>query len=78
MVGSARRDELEIEALKLAPTARARLAEKLLESLENLSEEENASLWAEEAQRRDHAWDTGDVRGHPSADVFREARARLK
>ena len=42
-------DELETEALKLAPAARARLAEKLLESLETLSDEENAQLWAEEA-----------------------------
>lgn len=33
-------DELELEALKLAPRERARLAEKLLESLETLSDEE--------------------------------------
>ena len=46
-------NELEAEALKLDPKARARLAGKLLESLENLSEEENTRLWAEEAQRRD-------------------------
>lgn len=45
--------ELEVEALKLAPQERARLAEKLLESLENLSDDENARLWAEEAERRD-------------------------
>jgi hypothetical protein len=50
-------DEFEAEALKLAPGARARLAEKLRESLETLSEEESAQLWAEEAQRRDEAWD---------------------
>ena len=50
-------EELEVEALKLAPQERARLAEKLLESLENLSEDENAKLWAEEAKRRDQAWD---------------------
>ena len=35
-------EELEIEALKLAPQERARLAEKLLESLENLSEDETS------------------------------------
>ena len=49
--------ELEAEALKLDPKARARLAGKLLESLENLSEEENTRLWAEEAQRRDAEMD---------------------
>lgn len=41
--------ELEAEALKLDPKARARLAGKLLESLEDLSEEENLRLWVEEA-----------------------------
>ena len=46
-------DELEAEALKLDPQNRARLAEKLLASLEDLSEEETALLWAEEAARRD-------------------------
>jgi len=50
-------DELETEALKLKPEARARLAERLLDSLENLSDEENARLWAEEAERRSTAWD---------------------
>jgi hypothetical protein len=46
-------EEIEAEALKLAPQARARLAEKLLESLETLSDQENEALWAEEADRRD-------------------------
>jgi Putative addiction module component len=71
-------DDLEAEALKLAPNARARLAEKLLESLETLSDEENAQLWAEEAQRRDEAWEASGSRGHTAADAFRDARARLK
>ena len=71
-------DELETEALKLAPAARARLAERLLESLETLSDEENARLWAEEAQRRDEAWEASGSPGQAAADVLREARARLK
>ena len=71
-------EELEVEALKLAPQERARLAEKLLESLENLSEDENAKLWAEEAKRRDQAWDAEPGMGRPAAEVFRDARARLK
>jgi hypothetical protein len=71
-------EELEVEALKLAPRDRARLAEKLLQSLESLSDEENAKLWAEEAQRRDQAWDADPAMGRPAADVFRDARARLK
>ena len=71
-------EELEIEALKLSPHERARLAEKLLQSLENLSDEENAALWAAEAKRRDRAWDRDLTMGRPSQDVFREERARLK
>ncbi len=71
-------EELEVEALKLAPQERARLAEKLLESLENLSDDENARLWAEEAERRDQAWDVDPTMSRPAADVFRDARARLK
>ena len=71
-------DELEAEAMKLAPAARARLAQRLLESLEALSDEENARLWAEEAHRRDQAWESGGGPGDKAADVFREARAGLK
>jgi hypothetical protein len=73
-----RADELEVEALQLAPPDRARLAERLLVSLETLSDDENARLWGEEAQRRDQAWATDPTMGRPAADVWRDARARLK
>jgi hypothetical protein len=69
-------NELEVEALKLDPKARARLAGKLLKSLEDLSEEENAMLWAEEANRRDAEMDADPDSGISAADVFREARAK--
>jgi broad specificity phosphatase PhoE len=69
-------EELVHEALKLAPHDRARLAERLLESLENLTDEENAKLWAEEAKRRDAAWE--DSKARPAADVLKDARTRLK
>jgi len=71
-------EEIEAEALKLDPKARARLAEKLLESLEQLSEAENARLWAEEAERRDADWDARADAGRPAGDVLRSARAKLK
>jgi hypothetical protein len=70
------REEVETEALKLSPQERARLAERLLESLENLSDDENAAIWAEEARRRDAAWD--DASSRSSADILRDARANLK
>ena len=69
-------DELAAEALKLKPKARARLAERLLDSLENLSDEENAHLSAEAAERRAAAWDASAGSGRPAADVFRDAKTR--
>ena len=70
-------DEVESAALNLAATQRARLAEWLLESLEQLSDEENAKLCAEEAVRRDQEWDTDPSVGRPARDVMRDAFAKL-
>ena len=70
-------EELEAAALKLDPKDRARLAERLLDSLEQLSAEENARLWAEEAQRRSDAMDAGSLASRAAEDVFRDARTRL-
>ncbi|HVR29018.1 MAG TPA: addiction module protein [Thermoanaerobaculia bacterium] len=69
-------EELEAAALKLDPKARARLAERLLDSLEQLSPEENARIWAEEAQRREGALDAGSLSSRSAGEVFRDARAR--
>lgn len=70
-------DELEAAALRLEPRDRARLAERLLDSLETLSPEENTRLWAEEAQRRAEAMDAGVLSSRPADVVFRDARSRL-
>ena len=71
-------DEIESAVLKLAAADRARLAERLLESLEQLSDEENTKLWAEEAIRRDKEWDADPSVGRPAQDVMRDAFAKLK
>jgi len=71
-------EELEAEALKLDPGSRAKLAQKLLGSLEELSEEENALLWAEEAQRRDAEMTTDPGAGRDADDIFRDARSRIR
>ena len=71
-------DEIEAEVVKLDRQARARLARKLLESLETLPEAENEQLWAEEAERRDADWDRAPESARPAVDVLRDARARLK
>ena len=70
-------EQVEDEALKLKPEARAELAEKLLRSLEDLSDEDIERLWAEEAVRRDADLDSGNAKMRDAEDVFREARARI-
>ena len=71
-------EEIEAEALKLDPKARARLAGKLLESLDSLSDEENSVIWAEEAERRDASLDDDPSLARPADDVFKSARSNLK
>jgi hypothetical protein len=71
-------DDIEAAVLKLDAQARARLAKKLLESLEILSDEDNERLWTEEADRRDADWGSAPGSGRPATDVLRDARAKLK
>jgi putative addiction module component (TIGR02574 family) len=66
------------EALVLPAEERARLAESLLDSLEQLTEEEIERLWAREAVRRLQAYERGQVQAHPAAEVHEEIRRRLK
>ena len=70
--------EIEAAVLKLVPKDRARLAGKLLESLEDLSEEENKIIWAQEAERRDAAWNSSRDGGKTAKSVLRRARAKLR
>lgn len=69
--------DIETEALLLPRSERARLAEALLKSLDELSEDENERLWVEEAQRRDRELDQGALWEKPAAEVFRQLRARV-
>ena len=62
--------DIEAEALRLNPSDRAKLAERLLDSPETLSDDENARLWADEAQRRDRARDANGNAGRSASDVF--------
>lgn len=70
-------EKIEAEALKLDPKSRARLAGRLLESLEELSETENQQAWVEEARRRDAELDKDSSAGIAGDQVFRESRAKL-
>jgi len=69
--------EVEAAALQLPPRERARLAERLLESLDALTPEERDELWAGEALRRDAELDERPEDGRDNDSVFASARARL-
>lgn len=68
---------LAVEAPKLSASDRARLAESLLESLDELAEGEHERLWSDEAARRNVEMDADPSLGRPAAEVLRDARARL-
>ena len=71
------REELEAEVMRLDLEARARLAEKLLLSLDAPSEEENLHLWVAEAERRLKELREGKAREIPAEEVFRHVRASI-
>ena len=67
--------ELEAQALQLARHERARLAQRLIDSLDEEDELERA--WTEEAERRYEALRSGSVEALPADDVFSNVRSRL-
>ena len=68
--------EIEKDALRLSPEDRARLAVRLLSSLEKAAEllEEIEKLWIAEAERRFQELRDGVVQGIPAREVFAELR----
>jgi 3-oxoacyl-[acyl-carrier-protein] synthase III len=70
-------EQLEAEALKLSVEARARLAQRLLRSIEPAAESEIDRLWIEEAQRRHDELLAGAL-AIPADEVFAKARALLR
>ncbi|MFH0825066.1 MAG: addiction module protein [Pseudomonadota bacterium] len=67
-------EELQAEAMKLSPEARARLAHALLLSLDELSDADIEELWMDEAIRRDEEIDAGTTELRSADEVFRSAR----
>ncbi|HKO56925.1 MAG TPA: addiction module protein [Thermoanaerobaculia bacterium] len=70
--------DIAAEALELPLIARAELASRLLDSLDDLSEEENDQLWAQEAERRYAEYKAGNIEAVPAEEVFARLRARKK
>ncbi len=72
--------EIETDALNLSEEDRARLAVRLLTSLEEESESPDAieQFWLAEAERRFSELRDGIVQGVPASEVFAQARAKLR
>jgi len=70
--------DIEKDALRLPAEDRARLAVRLLSSLEATTEspEEIEKLWIAEAERRFREMRDGVVQGIPAREVFAELRAK--
>jgi putative addiction module component (TIGR02574 family) len=67
---------IEAAAFLLPPEERAKLAERLIASLERNPEVEKA--WEEEIRRRIAEFDAGRIESVPAETVFKEARNRLR
>ena len=70
-------EQLENEVLKLGVDARARLAERLLLSLDAPSEEENLQLWISEAEIRLRDLRSGRAKEISADEAFNHARRAL-
>jgi putative addiction module component (TIGR02574 family) len=70
--------DIVAEALELPLAARAELASQLLDSLDEVAEEENERLWAHEAERRFAEYKAGRIEAAPSEEVFARIRSRSK
>lgn len=69
---------LEAEVLALPANERAALAQKLLTSLEEISEPEFDRIWGEESARRAADVDSGKAKAVPGAEVAKKARKLLR
>ena len=69
---------IEHEALGLPSEDQAKLAQKLLLSLDSLSEDESDQVWPVEADRRARELDRGDVQPIAAEEVRKKARNLLR
>jgi hypothetical protein len=67
-------EQIETEILSLPEDDRAKLFGRLLRSFQEAASESDARIariWAEEAERRDQAMESGEDPGVPAEEVFR-------
>ena len=70
--------ELESKALRLPRRERARLAQRLISSLDSEVDADVDELWLQEAERRLGELKSGKVAGIPAVKVIRKARSALR
>ena len=70
--------ELESQALKLSHRQRARLAQRLISSLEQEVDADAERLWLAEAERRLAEIKSGKVVAIPAERVLKKVRAALR
>ncbi|MCY3024176.1 MAG: addiction module protein [Planctomycetota bacterium] len=70
--------EISRSALALPKPKRARLAKRLIDSLDRASQREVDQAWAVEIARRVRELDEGKVKTIPGKRAMRELRARLR
>ena len=70
--------ELESKALRLPRRERARLAQRLISSLDSEADADVDKLWLQEAERRLGELKSGKAAGIPAEKVIRKARSTLQ
>jgi putative addiction module component (TIGR02574 family) len=68
---------LEKEVLELPPRSRVRLAEKIIESIDDYSDPDLEAAWGDEVERRVKEIESGAEKGIPANQVMKEARRAL-
>ena len=71
-------EQIAEAALSLPSDARALLADRLVESLDPLTDQDVRGAWASEALQRLEDLRSGKVKAVPSQEAFARARATLK
>lgn len=72
----AKDDEIFRAALSLPQEARAELADRLLESLDDSDQDEIDARWTREAEDRAAAYERGEISAIPGDEVFASLKFR--
>ena len=71
-------EEIEDSALSLDKISRARLADKLLQSIHGQIDPNIEQAWIQEVQKRKESLESGEASLHPTSEVIKEARERIR